>query len=318
MIKASTAGVMQPDKKSLGLQLLVLIGLGFSLTQCSTQPEPTGPKAIDLATPKPTVAIYNWPNDGATVAQAHVVTIPPNYPVEVAVSEELKTVAAFATETDALAILNGGFFDPNNGQTTSFVMINGTLVADPQDNQRLMDNPDLAIYLEQILNRSEFRRYSCADHISYDITFHNAPIPQGCNLHSALGAGPQLLPNDTSQREGFTDYDNGTLIRDAIGSQQRNARSAIGIQSDGTLIGVMVAQSNPAGGMTLAELAEFMHSLGAQKVLNLDGGSSSSIHAPGLANGEEARTYYGRLDQQGQKIQRPVKSVLLIPQSADE
>ena len=261
-------------------KLFLAPGLAFSLSQCAAQPvlEPVPVQPIPLSQVQPTLAIENWPNDDDVIARVHIVTIPPNYPVEVAVGDGLKTVEDFATETQALAVLNGGFFDPNNAQTTSFVTVNGTLAADPRNNARLIDNPDLAIYIEQILNRSEFRRYDCVEGIRYDITVHNAAIPHDCTLHSALGAGPQLLPNDTSQTEGFTDYVNGTLTRDAIGSQQRNARSAIGIKEDGTLLWVMVAQPDPTGGMTLAELAEFMADVGIQKALNLDGGSSSALY----------------------------------------
>ncbi|MEL7509421.1 MAG: phosphodiester glycosidase family protein [Cyanobacteria bacterium J06554_1] len=306
-------------------KLLLAPGLAFSLSQCAAQPvfepvqvlEPVLVDQIPLSQVQPTFAVKNWPNDNDVVARVHIVTIPPNYPVDVAVGDGLKTVKDFATETQALAVINGGFFDPNNAQTTSFVTVNGTLAADPRNNARLIDNPDLAVYREQILNRSEFRRYDCVDGIRYDITVHKATIPHSCTLHSALGAGPQLLPNDTSQVEGFTDYGNGTLTRDAIGSQQRNARSAIGIKEDNTLLWVMAAQSNSAGGMTLAELAEFMATMNTQKVLNLDGGSSSSLYVLWADKDELNRTYYGRLDQNGQKIQRPVKSVFLIPKPID-
>ena len=251
----------------------------------------------------------------APLAHVYVVTIPPSYPVEVAVSDELKTVEKFASETEAIAVLNGGFFDPRNAQTTSFITVNGSLVGNPRNNRRLMDNPDLAPYIEPILNRSEFRRYECDAAVRYDITVHNAPFPNGCTLHSALGAGPQILPNNTSQAEGFTDYANEILIRDAIDSQQRNARSAIGIKQDGSLVWIMAAQTDSVGGMTLAELAEFMATLGVQQALNLDGGSSSSLHAGWSALGShgDAQTYYGRLDKSGQNIQRPIKSVLLVP-----
>lgn len=298
--------------KPLNLMCWLCAGLVASLTRCALEPDSTAPQ-IPPEPPQPVFTIQNWPNDDAPLARIHVVTIPPNYLVEITISEELKTVENFATDTEALAVLNGGFFDPNNGQTTSFVTVAGSLVADPRENRRLMDNPDLAPYINQILNRSEFRRYDCGNDISYDITVHNAPLPKGCVLHSALGAGPQLLPEETSQTEGFTDYADGTLIRDAIGGHQRNARSAVGITPDGTLVWVMVAQTSPAAGMTLAELTEFMTTLNVQKALNLDGGSSSSLYAAGLAKtNDEAQSYYGRLDPRGQTIQRPVKSVLLI------
>ncbi|MDV3347562.1 phosphodiester glycosidase family protein [Leptothoe sp. LEGE 181152] len=309
---------MQLDKKQgLGLKLSMVLSL-CSLTQCAAPQEPIAPPQISerLAILQPELIIQNWPDDNAPIARFHVVTIPPDYPVEVAVSEQLKTVETFAADTEAWAVINGGFFDPQNAQTTSFITVDSTLAADPRNNRRLIDNPDLAIYMEQILNRSEFRRYDCGGDIRYDITFHNASLPKACVLHSSLGAGPQLFP-DTAQAEGFTDYADGRLMRDAIGTQQRNARSAVGIQQDGTVVWVMVAQIEPGGGMTLAELADIMAIWKVEKALNLDGGSSSSLHVawPGMTADGLAQTYYGRLDQNGQTIQRPVKSVLLLPRS---
>ncbi len=310
---------MQLDKKPQFLGLL-LLGVACSCTapsklSPSPQKEVLAQPSAEISRPK--LTIQNWPHNEAPQARVYVLTIPPNEAVEVAISDGLKTVEEFAADTEAMAVLNGGFFDPNNGQTTSFMTVNGELVADPRNNRRLIDNPDLSVYMEQILNRSEFRRYACGGDIRYDIAFHNADAPNGCTIHSSLGAGPQLIP-DTSQVEGFTDYADGALMRDAIGTQQRNARSAIGLQENGTLLWVMVAQTGPTGGMTLAELTEFMITLGAEKALNLDGGSSSSLYvAESFTARGVAQSYYGRLDQQGQKIQRPIKSVLIIPSSVD-
>lgn len=304
-------------QRGLGFNVLV-VGLAYSLTQCAAPPAPVvTPQKIPAEVPtmpQPVLTIQDWPDNIAPLAQIHVVTIPPNYPIEVAVSGQLKTVDEFAADTGAMAVINGGFFDPANGQTTSFVTVNGALVANPRDNDRLMDNPDLTVYMEQILNRSEFRRYQCDDDIHYDITFHNAPLLADCRLHSALGAGPQLLP-DTAHAEAFTDFVDDRLIRDAIGTQQRTARSAVGLRSDGTLVWVMVSQTEPDSGMTLAELAELMTALNAQKALNLDGGTSSSL--TWLASDGLPASYYGRLDHMGQPIKRPVKSVLLLPGPED-
>lgn len=312
---------MQLDKQHiLGLKIFIFLGLALGLTQCGVQSNPEEISVVEAEMSQPILSIQNWPDDVASVARIHIVLIPPNYPVEVAVSEGLKTLEEFAADTNALAVINGGFFDPNNGQTTSFITVNGTLVADPRDNSQLIDNPDLAIYMDQILNRSEFRRYNCGEGIRYDITFHSEVVPDGCSLHSAMGAGPQLLPNDTSQLEGFTDYIDSTLIRDAIGTQQRNARSTIGIKQDGTLVWVMVAQVETSEGMTLSELSKFMASLDVQKALNLDGGSSSSLYWawPDGAHDKPSQPYYGRLDQSGQTVQRPIKSVLLLPREMEE
>jgi hypothetical protein len=154
-----------------------------------------------------------------------------------ALSPHLNTVEEFAQKHRAIAILNGGFFDPNNQKTTSVVVLQGKLVADPRQNERLINNPNLKPKLAKVLNRSEFRRYLCGQTVRYDIVLRNAPPPTGCQLIDALGGGPQLLPELTLEQEGFVDSANS---RDALGSTQRNARTAVGITRDGSIVLVMV------------------------------------------------------------------------------
>lgn len=242
-------------------------------------------------------------------ATVHVVTVPAGIPISVAVADELITARAVAHSKNALAVLNGGFFDPQNGKTTSHLTVQGQPAGSPVDNERLTGNPTLETYLDQIFNRSELRAYRCEPPASlrYDITLHSTPLPNGCELESALGAGPQLLPENTATAEAFTDYENGELVRDAIGSVQPNARSAIALQPDGTVRLFMVAQRPDAPGMLLSELSGFAASLGVTQLLNLDGGSSSSLYYSG-------QTYLGRLDANGNRVERPVKSVIVVGQ----
>ncbi len=243
----------------------------------------------------------------------HAIIIPhdSNYSVIPAVSPELKPIDNFASQHQAVAAINGGYFDPKNEKTTSYIIQQGKLVADPRTNERLIDNPDLKSYLGKILNRTEFRRYLCGETTRYDITLHDASIPADCQLLDALGGGPSLLPKDTSVEEGFIAYSDGKIIRDAIGSRGLNARSAVGITRDGDIILAMVAQkpeSPSNSGMSLPQLAEFLATLGVEKAMNLDGGSSSSIFY-------QEQTFYGKVDAEGKQIQRPIKSVLLVSQS---
>jgi exopolysaccharide biosynthesis protein len=243
----------------------------------------------------------------------HAIVIPhdSNYSVIPAVSPELKPIDNFASQHQAVAAINGGYFDPKNEKTTSYITQQGKLVADPRTNERLIDNPDLKPYLGKILNRTEFRRYLCGETTRYDITLHDASIPADCQLLDALGGGPSLLPKDTSVEEGFIAYSNGKVIRDAIGNQGLNARSAVGITRNGDLVLVMVAQkpeSPSNSGISLPELAEFLATLGVEKAMNLDGGSSSSLYY-------QDRTVYGKVDAEGKQIQRPIKSVLLVSEN---
>lgn len=284
------------------------IGLGvvaLGLVACSPPPDSTEADSA-LAPPRPPV----YETLSLPSATVHWVTIPDpvRYPVRVAVTETLTPVEAMADQVcgteGCAAAINAGFFDPNNGLTTSAVVMDGELVADPRQNPRLMENPDLTSYLDNILNRSEFRRYTCDGMPSYAITFHQDPSPAGCALAESVGAGPQLLPESTAIEEGFLDPATG---RDAIGSQSANARSAVGLTADGAVVLAMVAQVpgvSPSG-LSLPDLADLMAERGVVQALNLDGGSSSTL----IANGT---THYGRLNQAGEWVQRPVKSILWV------
>ncbi|MEH1901326.1 MAG: phosphodiester glycosidase family protein [Nostoc sp.] len=241
---------------------------------------------------------------------AHILLIPANsrFLVTPALSEKVATVEEFAQKHQAVAILNAGFFDPVNQKSTSYVVIQGKLLADPKQNERLVNNPNLKPYLRQIFNRTEFRRYLCGQTISYSIALHSQLPPAGCQLVDAIGAGPRLLPELMLVQEGFVDNANK---RDALGSNQPNARTAVGITHDGSVVLVMVAQKSSApanSGVSLPALADFMKTLGADKAMNLDGGSSSSLYYKG-------KTFYGKVDLEGNPIKRPVKSVLLVQEN---
>ncbi len=285
--------------------LISLIGL-ITLSACRGNP----PQATSAPVPRPSVLYKKYEQPQAIV---HTLKIPNDsrYRITVAVEEKLTTVEDFAQRHQAIAVLNGGFFDPLNQKTTSYVTLNGQQVADPNENKRLVENPKLGPYLNKILNRSEFRQYQCGQKIRYAISFHNINISTGCNLVMALGGGPRLLPQQTLIEEGFLDTAEGTIVRDPIGSRQRNARSAVGLTKDNHHLWVMVAQkpqSSEPSGMSLADLAQFMKKLGAVEAINLDGGTSSSLVY-------QEQIYAGKADIAGKPILRPVKSVLLLQDS---
>lgn len=238
----------------------------------------------------------------------HVLSIPSNskFSVSPALSPQLDSLENFAQKHKAIAVLNGGFFDPVNHKTTSYIVKSGKLVADPRLNERLVNNPNLISYLDKILNRTEFRQYLCG-HVRYEIALHSQPPPKNCQLINAIGGGPRLLPQITSIQEGFLAVNNGRVIRDALGSSYPNARTAVGI-TDNSIIWVMVAQkpqSPTNSGMSLPALAAFMKTLGVEQAMNLDGGSSSALYYRG-------KSFYGKVDAKGNPVRRKIKSVLLV------
>lgn len=300
--------------KVLWFVSLGAIGMGFLLWAVQRAlVAPSSPIVVSSKTPatiasppERTLEYTVYPQSRSVV---HTLKIPldSRFVVVPGVSKTVATVAAFAETQGAIAALNGGFFDPDNQQSTAYVTLNGQLVADPRQNESLMNNPNLTPYLSKILNRTEFRQYQCSDRRESAIALHRDAVPAGCELVNALGGGPRLLPTMTVEEEGFVAEANGVVIRDALGSRQPNARTAIGLTHDRALLWVMVAQKPgiDGSGMTLPELAAFLKTLDVKEAMNLDGGSSSSLYY-------EGKTVYGKLDASGKPVMRPVKSVLLV------
>ena len=290
-----------------------MIGVGISLVACrsptsQSNAQPQAPTAIAASPPVAQTIEYK----AYTLARSvvHTVSIPPQSQVLVtpAVSGTVEPIGKLAQRYGAIAAINGGYFDPENQQSISPVTLQGNAIAKPEDNQRLMTNPNLLPYLDKILNRSEFRRYQCGKVVQYDITRRQTVPRADCQLQDSLGAGPQLLPNATLEEEGFLEIQNQKVIRDPLGVNQLNARSAIGITRNNTIIWVMAAQKpeNPSNsGMTLQELTDFMKTLGVEKAMNLDGGSSASLYYRG-------KTISGKVNESGKPIGRSIKSALLI------
>jgi exopolysaccharide biosynthesis protein len=289
--------------RKIWLLSLTLISLGISLLLSWR----FLPPSISVAPTTTKTIRYEQRTLPHSVAQILLIPADSQFLVTPAISEKVETVEEFARKHRAKAIANAGFFDPANQKSTSYVIISSQVVADPKENDRLVNNPNLKPYLSQILNRTEFRRYQCGQTNRYDIVLHNESTPAGCQLIDSIGAGPSLLPELTLVPEGFVDESNG---RDALGSKQPNARTAIGITPDGGIAIVMVAQkpSTTATGISLPALADLMKTLGVNKAMNLDGGSSSSLDYNG-------KTFYGKVNLVGKPIKRPVKSFLLVQEN---
>lgn len=298
--------------RKIFLLSLILIGLGVLLLSLTHSKLPEAPSSAVIPAPQKDIRYDSHTLDQSVV---HTLLIPANshFLVTPALSQELSSLESFAQEHKALGAINGGFFDPANRQSTSYVVRQGLLVADPSLNERLMNNPKLVPYLKKILNRPEFRRYICGQTVRYDIALHIEPPLPDCRLVDTLGGGPRLLPELTSVQEGFLDFSNGQVIRDPLRSSQPDARTAVGITRDGSLLWIMVAQKPEAptnSGMSLQALVTFMKTIGVEKAMNLDGGSSSCLYYKG-------KTFYGKVNEKGNLVRRKVKSVLLIQEMSE-
>lgn len=229
--------------------------------------------------------------------------------LEPAAWKTLKTLHQIKQTYHPLAAINGGFFDPNNQQTVSFITLPHQHTFDPRDNKHLTNSAGLKPYLKAIWNRSEFRTYTCdtPPTLRYDITPHSAAIPKACHLLSNIGAGPQLLPTLTAKSEAFYTIDTHTkrVIRNPVRIHHALARSAVAITPDGTIILAMGLNTPNHTGWTLAEMSHALKTMGAHKALSLDGGSSSGL----LLN---KTVTYGTHNKDNQPQIRRLKSVLWL------
>jgi Phosphodiester glycosidase len=265
------------------LLIALVAGIAFSTVKGLTSPAVSSPVTLlSSANPMPYLERQTLPN-----GSLYTLVLPHDAPamLKLGVSATLAGIespqwhAPDPGKEKAQApwfIINGGFFDPQNQQTTSHLVQAGRVAGNPTQNPHLMKNPGLTVYLPAILDRSEFRVYHCQattttktqtaktafqakeaskqqtktqsePEIRYDITNHQALVPIGCTIWDAAGGGPLLLPTTTAEHEGFVARNaSGRVIRDPIGVSAKNARSVIGINARGDVILMMGAQHEPS------------------------------------------------------------------------
>lgn len=189
--------------------------------------------------------------------------------------------SVIAARHQALAGINGGYFNLSNGESASFVTAITGAVADPRVNKALVENPKLKVFLPQIFARSELRFLRRGKKPEAQIAGHNEKLPPGARLVAALQAGPRLLPELTASAEAFLREEPGTGKQvDSIGVNRPAARSAVGLTADRYLLMVAVAgkgQDEFSSGLTLPQMAILLKNLGAVAALNLDGGTSTTL-----------------------------------------
>lgn len=184
-------------------------------------------------------------------------------------------------KTGAELVINAGYFDPNNKKTTSYVVIDGQTVLDPNTNKSLIENSAIKPHLQTILNRTEFRVLDCNGQTKYDITAHNSRPHHSCKIVHSIQAGPMLYPDLKLSREYFVTKDkNGNVTRDSISALKKCARTVIGIK-DGDIYIVIATMYHKR---TLPEMYKVCKQLHLDKAMNFDGGGSTSLNYKGTGN----------------------------------
>ncbi|MBR1907465.1 phosphodiester glycosidase family protein [bacterium] len=197
--------------------------------------------------------------------------------IEFVQSDELITNKEIHDKYNSRLTINTGFFDLKNKKTISYIVNNKKIIADPTKNCDLMNNKELAPYMDKILNRSELRIVKCGLKYKYQIARHSDPVCKHCKIIASAQGGPQLLPvcdlDKNLQEEFFIVRKNGKVIRQSASVLFRTARTIVGIKNDELHILIFTTDN----AKTISEAAFICRNFGFEKAMAFDGGSSTSL-----------------------------------------
>lgn len=170
--------------------------------------------------------------------------------------KELKTTDQFGKENNALAAINGTFFDVKNGGSVDFIKVNGNIITKNrlEKNEKRARHQQAAIVIEN-------------GHLSLKKWDGTTKWEENLQEKEVMLSGPLLI----------IDKKDETLDTAAF-NRLRHPRSAIGIKKNGKIILLTAdGRNDNAAGMSLFELTKVMRWLGCTSAINLDGGGSSAL-----------------------------------------
>jgi exopolysaccharide biosynthesis protein len=170
--------------------------------------------------------------------------------------KELKTAATIGNENNAIAAINGTFFDVKNGGSVDFIKVDGKVLSTnklDKNNTRAKHQRAAIVINDGKLN---IKKWDGTPYWEESLTEDNV-----------MNSGPLLIYNQQAE-----DLDSAAFNR------LRHPRSAIGIKPNGNVILLTVDGRNEnSAGLSLFELTKVMTWLGCTHAINLDGGGSTTL-----------------------------------------
>lgn len=171
-------------------------------------------------------------------------------------AKELKTTATFGKENNALAAINGTFFDIKNGGSVDFIKVNGKVISTnrlEKNDKRAMHQKAAVVIAKGKLN---LKKWDGSEKWEHNLQEEDVML-----------SGPLLAIEGINERLDSVPFN--TL---------RHPRSAIGIKPNGKVILLTIdGRHENSAGASLFELTKIMRWLGCTSAINLDGGGSTAL-----------------------------------------
>jgi len=169
-----------------------------------------------------------------------------------------KRTSDFALENDALAAINGGFFNMDEGGSATYFELEGSVISRTRDPELKWGISDSIINGAIVINNH------------FALTIENAQpeihYMKSDSERSVLVAGPLLLLDKVKMQ-----FPDRRFVTD------RHPRSCLCVTETAVVLITIDGRSNEAAGMNLFEVQEFLSSLACVDAINLDGGGSTTL-----------------------------------------
>lgn len=200
----------------------------------------------------------------------------------VAVPDSPMVTSTIAAGENALAAINGTFFNMKEGYNVHYVRVNDSVIA-------VTDEKEFGVRATGVFTASG----EDADIGSWGPEREDVA---GAHAEDAIVSGPLLTDDATDIALPGNSFNTA-----------RHPRSLIGTTHDGHILFIVVDGRQPgyADGMSLFELRALARSLGCTDALNLDGGGSATLYIAGQGDN-------GVVNRPSGKVQRPVPSIIFV------
>lgn len=202
-----------------------------------------------------------------------------------------------ACANNALAAVNGSFFDMDKHNPICYLRIDGQQVGENTPQKSDTINRKYYQYATIVLDSLGRPLLIVPDsNRHWEETFFDRTVS------NVMTAGPMLIRNG----KAVPQRDDRTFVT------QRHNRTALGLKPDGTVLLFTVdGRMKQSNGMTLNELVQTMIWLGCTEAINLDGGGSTTLYLRGRPENGVVNypTDNGRFDHKGE---RKVSNVIML------